>query len=164
MTRLSWSSCCWERSYDDLMGFSVEDRPDPDDVAQLEARVSEHTARVTGHDGETELAIFVREAGAVVAGIYGWTWGGCCELQHLWVAPAQRGQGLGSRLLDAAEAEAARRGCLQVVLFTHAINAGETGDRYTRRGYELVGRVDGYPLGDAALWYRKRLTLDNDKR
>jgi GNAT superfamily N-acetyltransferase len=146
------------------MGSTVEDQPDPDDVAQLEARVSEHTARVTGHTGENELAIFVRDdAGAVVAGVYGWTWGGCCELQHLWVAPTRRGRGLGSQLLDAAEAEAGRRGCLQVVLFTHAANAGKTGDRYTRRGYELVGRVDDYPLGDAALWYRKRLNPETDR-
>ncbi|MGZ4753452.1 MAG: GNAT family N-acetyltransferase [Acidimicrobiia bacterium] len=95
--------------------------------------------------------------GTVLAGVSGWTWGGCCELQHLWVHESERGNGLGSRLLDAAEAEAARRGCGQVVLFTHAANAGRTGERWTRRGYELVGRVDDYPLGDAALWFRKAL-------
>jgi GNAT superfamily N-acetyltransferase len=140
------------------MNLTVEDRPDPADVAVLEARVSEETARVTGHSGETQLAIFVRDGdGAILAGIYGWTWGGCCELQHLWVDVALRGQGLATQLLDAAEAEAASRGCRQVVLFTHAANAGKMGDRYTRRGYELVGRVDDYPLGDAALWFRKPL-------
>lgn len=140
------------------MELALEDRPDPTDVALVEARVSEETARVTGHDGERELAIFVRDdGGGVVAGIYAWTWGGCCEIQHLWVARPLRGRGLGTQLLDAAEAEAARRGCRQVVLFTHAANAGRTGDRYTRRGYELVGRVVDYPLGDAALWFRKAL-------
>jgi GNAT superfamily N-acetyltransferase len=136
----------------------VEDDPDPEAVALLEARVSEETARVTAHDGERQLAVFVRGAdGGVIAGIYGWTWGGCAELQHLWVDESLRGQGVAGRLLDAAEAEAARRGCGQVVLFTHAANAGQSGDRYTRRGYELVGRVDDYPVGDAALWFRKPL-------
>jgi GNAT superfamily N-acetyltransferase len=73
------------------------------------------------------------------------------------VEDAHRGGGLGNRLLDAAEAEAARRGCAQVVLLTHAASTGADGDRYLRRGYEEVGRVDDYPRGDAALWFRKLL-------
>ncbi len=143
-----------------MVEVRVESNPDPADVARLEAHVAQHNAAATGHAGEpeTQLAIFVRDDdGTMVAGVYGWTWGGCCELQHLWVDEAGRGKGLATRLLDAAEAEAARRGCRQVVLFTHAANAGAGGQRYPRRGYELVGRVDGYPVGDAALWYRKRL-------
>jgi GNAT superfamily N-acetyltransferase len=140
------------------MELAVEDRPDPADVAWLETRVAEHTSELTGHTDEAQLAIFVRDAsGALRAGIYGWTWGGCCELQHLWVDETLRGRGLASRLIDAAECEAARRGCTQVVLFTHEVNAGNAGDRYPRRGYELVGRVDDYPIGDAALWFRKPL-------
>jgi GNAT superfamily N-acetyltransferase len=143
------------------MKLVVEADPDPADVAFLEARVAEQTAAVTGHppEPETELAIFVRDDdGAVVAGISGWTWGGCAELQHLWVEATRRGQGIATALLDAAEAEAVRRDCGQIVLFTHAASSGVGGERYTRRGYELVGRVDDYPAGDAALWYRKRLT------
>jgi len=65
-----------------------------------------------------------------------------------------RGQGLASALIAEAEAEAQRRGCHQIVLFTHAVNAS---DRWPRHGYELVARVDGYPVGDAALWFRKPL-------
>jgi GNAT superfamily N-acetyltransferase len=143
------------------MDLTVEDDPDPADVALLEARVAEETARNTGRveDVESQLAIFVRaDDGTIVAGIYGWTWGGCAELHHLWVDETRRGHGLGSRLLDEAEAEATRRGCGQVVLFTHKANTGPAGERFTRRGYELVGQVDDYPLGDAALWYRKALT------
>lgn len=141
------------------MDLVVEDDPDPSEVAWLEPRVAEQSAAATGHEGETQLAVFVRDdRGAVVAGIYAWTWGGCCELQHLWVDETRRGQGLASELVTAAEQEATRRGCTQVVLFTHAANAGRDGSRWTRWGYELVGRVDDYPIGDAALWFRKPLT------
>ncbi|MGZ4704231.1 MAG: GNAT family N-acetyltransferase [Acidimicrobiales bacterium] len=136
----------------------ADDDPDPADIAELEARVAEQTARVTGHADERPLAVLVRDDdGSLVAGLSGWTWGGTCELQHLWVDPSRRFRALGTRLLDAAEAEAARRGCTQVVLFTHAANTGRTGNRWTTRGYQLVGRVDDYPTGDAALWYRKPL-------
>jgi GNAT superfamily N-acetyltransferase len=140
------------------MDLRVEDDPDPAAIAYLEARVADLTARATGHDDERQLAVLVRDDdGAVVAGVYGWTWGGCGELQHLWVDEGHRWRGLAPRLLEAAETEMARRGCRQVVLFTHASNTGRTGRRWERRGYELVGRVDDYPLGDAALWYRKPL-------
>jgi GNAT superfamily N-acetyltransferase len=104
---------------------------------------------------ETELAIFVREGGRIVAGISGWTWGDCCELQSLWVEPSRRGHGLGTRLIAAAEAEAAARGCSQSVHFTYAFQAMRL---YELCGYELVGRIEDLPAGTDVLWYRKRLT------
>ncbi len=103
---------------------------------------------------EVELAIFVREAGTVVAGISGWTWGDCCELQSLWVEPSLRGGGLATRLLAAAEAEAVARGCSQTVHFTYDFQARAL---YERNGYELLGRVEDFPSGTAALWFRKCL-------
>ena len=55
-----------------------------------------------GLGDEVELAIFLRDAGTVVAGISGWTWGDCCELQSLWVEPRRRGRGPATRLPDVA--------------------------------------------------------------
>jgi GNAT superfamily N-acetyltransferase len=58
------------------------------------------------------------------------------------------------RLIAAAEAEAAARGCTQTVHFTYGFQAGRL---YERAGYELVGRVEDFPSGTDVLWYRKRL-------
>jgi len=134
--------------------FHVEDDPDPLDLEFLERQIRREASLATGLGEEAELAIFVRESGAVVAGVSGWTWGECCELQSLWVEPSRRGQWLGSRLLAAAEAEAAARGCTQTVHFTYDFQAGRL---YERNGYELVGRVEDFPAGASVLWYRKRL-------
>ena len=68
------------------MEFHVEDHPDPLDIELLETQIRREASAAMGLGDEVELAIFVRDAGTVVAGISGWTWGDCCELQSLWVA------------------------------------------------------------------------------
>ena len=133
----------------------VEDDPDPLEIEFLETQIRREASAATGLGSEVELAIFVRDAGVTVAGISGWTWGDCCELQSLWVAPSLRGRGLATRLLAAAETEAAARGCTQTVHFTYDFQARAL---YERNGYELVGRVEEFPAGTDVLWYRKRLT------
>ena len=136
------------------MELHVENNPDPRDLEFLETQIRREASTAMGLGDEAELAIFVRDAGRIVAGISGWTWGDCCELQSLWVEPSLRGRWLGTRLLAAAEAEAAARGCSQTVHFTWAFQAGRL---YERSGYELAGRVEGFPSGTDVLWYRKRL-------
>lgn len=136
------------------MAFLVEDNPDPLDIEFLEAQIRREASAAMGLGDEVDLAIFVHDAGKVVAGISGWTWGNCCELQNLWVDPGLRGRGLATRLMAAAEAEAAARGCSQTAHFTYAFQARAL---YEQAGYELVGRVEGFPSGTDVLWYRKRL-------
>jgi GNAT superfamily N-acetyltransferase len=141
--------------------FQVEDDPDPLDIEFLETQIRREASAAMGLGEEVELAIFVREAGKVVAGISGWTWGDSCELTSLWVDRSLRGRWLGPRLLAAAEAEAAARGCTQTVHFTYDFQARRL---YEWAGYELVGRVEDFPTGASVLWYRKRLSPPEDAR
>ena len=136
------------------MEFHVEDDPDPLDVGFLETQIRREASAIMGLGDEAELAIFVREAGRIVAGVSGWTWGDGCELQSLWVEPNLRGRWLGPRLVAAAEAEAAARGCTQTIHFTYDFQARRL---YEWAGYERVGRVEDFPSGANVLWYRKRL-------
>jgi GNAT superfamily N-acetyltransferase len=133
----------------------VTSQPEDGDIRFLDDRINEFNYAATGYTDGALLASFVRdEQGAIVAGMYGWTWGGCCEIRYLWVQEPRRGQGYGSRLLQAAEHEAKRRGCTQVVLDTHSFQAP---DFYRRHGYEVVGSVEGYPRGYQKIYLRKRL-------
>jgi ribosomal protein S18 acetylase RimI-like enzyme len=132
----------------------VEDDPADDDIATVDDALAAFTIAAAGHDEPKPLAVFARHDETVVAGIHGWTWGGCCELASLWVNEAMRDRGLGRALLTAAEDRARARGCHQVVLFTHAF---QTPGLYTRSGYDIVGEVEDYPAGSAAYWFRKRL-------
>jgi len=134
--------------------FHVEDHPDPLDLEFLETQIRREASAATGLGDEVDLAIIVRHAGAIVAGISGWTWGDCCEMQSLWVEPTLRGRGLAARLIAAAEAAAAARGCSQTVHFTYEFQAR---DLYEQTGYQLIGRVKDFPSGTDVLWYHKRL-------
>lgn len=135
--------------------LQVEAHPDPLDLEVLETKIRREASAAIGLGDEVDLAIFVRDAGTVVAGISGWTWGDCCELQSLWVEPSLRRRGMATRLLAAAEAEAAARGCSQTVHFTWDFQARAL---YERNGYQLVGRVEDFPSGTDVLWYHKRLS------
>jgi GNAT superfamily N-acetyltransferase len=120
----------------------------------LERQINEFNFATTGiRDGQT-IGFSVTEAGAVVAGISGWTWGGCLYVEYLWVGEAERGQGLGAALLARAEAEGVARGCTQALLETHSVQAPKF---YAARGYEVIGEADGYPRGHSQLYLRKLL-------
>jgi GNAT superfamily N-acetyltransferase len=65
-----------------------------------------------------------------------------------------RGKDYGTRLLQAAEAEAVQRGCTLAVVDTHSFQAP---DFYRRHGYESYGTVDGCPMGHQHIHLHKRL-------
>ena len=121
----------------------------------LADRIYEFNARATGYSDGLLLAACIRnDSGEVVAGYNGYTWGGCCELAHVWVREDHRGQGLGARLLRSAEAEARDRGCDQVTLATHDFQAPGF---YERMGYERKYVIEGRPFGHVDIIYAKRL-------
>ena len=135
--------------------MAILDTPDRRDVQFLEDRIDEHNLSHTGITDVRLLAIVLRDDhDDIIAGLYGWTWGGCCEVKTLWVHEQWRGHGLGTRLMTAAEGEARVRGASQIVLSTHSFQAP---DFYRRLGFEPVGHVDDYPVGHQSIYLRKRL-------
>ncbi len=128
--------------------------PTADDVQYLEDRIYEFNSGTTGiADGEL-LAFFVREGERIVAAICGNTWGGTCELRQFWVQESQRHLGVGTHLIQAAEQEARRRGCTQIVLMTFSFQAPVF---YERHGFEIVAAIDDHPRGHRNLLMRKHL-------
>jgi len=129
--------------------------PTPQDVEYLEDRVYEHNASVTGIADGQLLAFLVRDdSGRIVAGICGNTWGGGCEIRQFWVEESQRRRGLGTRLFQAAEQEARRRGCTQMLLMTFSFQAPAF---YARNGFEVLATIADHPRGHRNFLMRRRL-------
>ncbi|MBL8509047.1 MAG: GNAT family N-acetyltransferase [Chitinimonas sp.] len=91
------------------------------------------------------LACFAQSADqATVGGAVGRTWGHCCELQQLWVDPAQRQQGIASALLALFEARARQRSCQLCYLETFSFQAPGF---YQKQGYQVQAELAGFPDG-----------------
>jgi GNAT superfamily N-acetyltransferase len=136
--------------------MKINSNPNPQDISFLEDQINEFNFDTTGiTDGEL-LSILIRDQqNELMAGLYGWTWGGTCEIRFLWVRAGERGHGLGREMLQAAEAEAHRRGCFQMVLSTHSFQAPAF---YRKLGYEITGGYQDYPKGHQMYYLHKGLS------
>ena len=123
---------------------------------RLTTELTAFNVAASGHDDQRDLTVKATDAaGDVLAGLSGWTWGTCAGVSMLWVRADQRGQRWGSRMLAAAEEEARRRGCTQVVLSSFTFQAPGF---YQRHGYTETGRTTGLPVaGHADVHLRKDL-------
>ena len=133
----------------------VETEPAREDIRFLRDRLNEFNAGATGIADGNFLSLFRRTPdGSPVAGVFGWTWGRTCYVRYLFVSENIRGQGQGTLLMRAVEAEAKSRGCQQIVLETHGFQAPRF---YQKLGFTVVGRVDNYPQGHQFLMLVKQL-------
>jgi len=136
----------------------IEEHPDQRDLDFLEDQINTYNVAVTGIVDWHPLAIFVRDDDEqIVAGINGGMWGGYLEIKNLWVCEDLRGQGLGRRLLLAAEQAARARGCAQVLLDTHDFQAPEF---YKKLGYTVFGIFEGIGGRYNRYYLSKKLTSD----
>jgi ribosomal protein S18 acetylase RimI-like enzyme len=130
-----------------------EERPELD--KRLGDGLYEFNSTTTGiYDGELFNASIEDDDGEIVAGISGHTWGESCEVTRLWVHESLRGRGIGTRLLQAAENEARRRGCRQIVLSTHSFQAPLF---YEGLGFKRLATIPNYPKGHEQYVYLKSL-------
>ncbi|GAA2475268.1 GNAT family N-acetyltransferase [Streptomyces gobitricini] len=124
--------------------------------ARLDKELTAFNRAATGASDETELSVRATDdtTGEITGGLTGWTWGGLCGVGMLWVRDDQRGTGLGTRLMRAAEEEARRRGCDRVIVSSFSFQAPSF---YRRLGYVETGRSEGVPGGNVDVHFYKPL-------
>lgn len=116
---------------------------------ELSDRLDEFNRAATpGVEPARELTAQVRDdAGELVGGISGWTWGDAGGIAMVWVRETERGSGVGAQLLAGFEAEARARGCTHVFVTSCTFQAP---DFYRRHGYVEIFRWDGVPTSTQA--------------
>ncbi len=101
--------------------------------------------------------------GSVVGYVVAWFAADESEIANIAVAPDARGRGVGARLLDAALAEAVRRGAATTYLEVRESN-GPARQLYASRGFEVRGRRRRYyhnPSEDALVLGRPTPPMDD---
>jgi GNAT superfamily N-acetyltransferase len=136
--------------------ISIHGQPDADDVRAIEAGLTAFNLQYAPPENYQPLLVVVRAAdNRVAGGAVGNTWWGWLRIDALWVDEAARHQSLGTRLMQAAEEEALRRGCHHVFLDTMSFQALPF---YLQLGYEVFGQLDDLPVGHSRYFLQKSLS------
>ncbi|MDJ0391436.1 GNAT family N-acetyltransferase [Roseomonas sp. E05] len=138
------------------IAFSTDSKG-PEAEAVLRGLRRHRAAALAGRPGGTAaqpLCFFHRDrAGEVRAGLVAELALDWLFIDKFWVDEGLRGQGLGTALLAAAEAEARRHGAVGVHLYTSSFQAP---DFYRGHGFREIGRLEGRPAGHDRFWFAKR--------
>ena len=131
------------------------------DVADEEIRAAileplvEYNVSQAGESGSRLICVSLQDAsGGVIGGLWGYTGYHWLHVQLLVVPAVLRGRGVGTKIMDLAEVEAAARGCRAAWLDTFEFQARAF---YERRGYVCFGELPNYPLGHARFFMKKAL-------
>ena len=120
--------------------------PTDEEINFVNHDLEEFNNKAVGPDNHELLNIVeYDDAGNVIGGILGGTYWGWMHLDILWVNEKYRKTGIGSKLLNAAEEEAVRRGCHSVHVDTMSWQAPEF---YKKHGYRIIGELDNIPNGN----------------
>ena len=105
---------------------------------------------------KTLVCFVIRDEGEIIAGINGEIFWNNMHISLFAVHPNYQGQGFGSQLLQQMEAEAHSHSCRMMYLETLSWQAP---DFYTKHCFEIVGKLDGYPIEGECQYYMRKLLV-----
>jgi GNAT superfamily N-acetyltransferase len=125
-------------------GLVLTDAPGGEAEAAIRDGLSAYNFEKAGYRDHRPLAILVSDpdSGEVVGGLLGGTSFGLLRIDRFFLPDGLRKQGLGTRIINAAEEEGRRRGCIRALLTTLSFQAP---DFYKRQGWEVLAELEGVP-------------------
>ena len=139
------------------MIYEIDDQADAGILpAEVRKGIGQADPPDVGRRDWQPITLALREPGGMTGGgLYGatmWSW---LMIDGLWLSAGLRGQGLGRRLLLAAEEIAAARGCVGSSLGTFDFQARGF---YEKQGYIVFASLPGFPPGHTHFHLSKRFT------
>ncbi|MEO8715139.1 MAG: GNAT family N-acetyltransferase [Acetobacteraceae bacterium] len=134
----------------------LTDAPDAHATKIVDDGLTEYNRQQAGYADSRPLAVLARypASGEILGGLIGRTTLGLFFVDIINLPASARGHRLGSRMLEMAETEAARRGCTQAVLFTIHFQAPGF---YAAHGWREMARIECDPPGHTRICMSKRL-------
>lgn len=137
------------------VSVAVERNPDLAAKRAVQNGLFEANVQSTGDGTFGSVFVSARDSSStVIGGVIGEAYWGWVNFTTVWVDSVHRRRGLASQMLVAAEAEAVRLGYTEAYLDTFSF---QSPNLYLRSGYEVFGKLDGFPAGSTRLFMRKTL-------
>lgn len=136
--------------------LAVTDAPGERAEATIRDGLSAYNLEKAGYRDQRPLAVLVSDpdSGEVIGGLLGRTSFGLMYVDRFFLPETLRKQGLGTKIIKAAEEEGARRGCSRAILSTLSFQAPGF---YERQGWQVLGRIDCDPPGHTRFMMTKTL-------
>lgn len=139
------------------MKIVVDTEPSQADHDIIRAGLRAYNDCYSGHVRDyREFAVVLRDdKGEAVGGLWANSVLGWMSIEMLHVPEALRGQNLGTKLMEAAEAHAREAGLVGIWLDTFSFQARPF---YEKLGYGVFGTIENFPVGGARHFLCKHLT------
>jgi len=136
--------------------LELTDRPHDAARKIMLAGLAAHNRKSVAAPDARPLWVLLRDpiTDEILGGLWGLTAWSQLHIETVFVPEGLRGTGVGKRILEMAEAEAVKRGCLGVWLDTYSF---QSRGFYGRLGYTVFGTIDDYPPGHARYFMKKAL-------
>ena len=137
------------------MNFRITNDGNMRDLDEIHEMLKEYNLLHREASQNIPIGVFFEdENNRKLAGLTGETFGNWLWIRYLFVSEQLRGQGIGSKLLAAAEEEARQRGCKYAFVDTFSFQAPAF---YKKHGYREVFTLKEYPYTGKRHYYTKEL-------
>lgn len=123
--------------------IEIEENPKPETIKQIRKELIFHNIEKSAISGGANVAFKAySDKGELVGGMVVWQWGGCLEIEYLWVRKDAREVKLGTELLKRLEALLSGHTHKTIITNTFSFQAPEF---YLKNGFTITDEVVGYP-------------------
>lgn len=136
--------------------MKVTDNASEKTTGLISQRLDAFNETITGSSHSRPLSVLLTDGDtdALLGGLVGHTSLGLLFVDYFFVPEEFRGEGLGAKMIEKAEGEAAQRGCTRALLYTIDFQAP---DFYLGCGYELFGTIKPKGHQHSRLFFTKEL-------